>query len=88
MYCLLVSRRGDPSPLGLQPTTTTDPMTTLLIALIFKLFLPLLVLIALIDLLSQTQPQRIRRLSTAGFSQASIAQRLGVTRYRVRLALA
>lgn len=63
-------------------------MATLLIALIFKLFLPLLVLIALIDLLSQTQPQRVRRLSTAGFSQASIAQRLGVTRYRVRLALA
>ena len=63
-------------------------MTTLFIALIFKLFLPLLVLIALIDLLSQTQPQRIRRLSTAGLSQASIAQRLGITRYRVRLALA
>lgn len=63
-------------------------MTTLLIALIFKLFLPLLVLIALVDLLSQTQPQRIRRLSTAGLSQTSIASRLGITRYRVRLAMA
>jgi len=63
-------------------------MTTLLIALVFKLFLPLLVLIAVVDLLSQTQLQQIRRLSTAGFSQISIANRLGVTRYRVRLALA
>ena len=63
-------------------------MTTLLIALIFKLLLPLLVLIAVADLLSQTQPQQIRRLSIAGFSQTSIANRLGITRYRVRLALA
>ena len=62
-------------------------MISFSIALIFKLFIPLLILIALIDLLSQTQPQRIQRLSRAGYSQRSIADRLGVTRYRVRLAL-
>lgn len=63
-------------------------MTSLLLALIFKFFVPLLVLVALVDLLSQTQAQKIQRLSLAGHSQRSIAERLGVTRYRVRLALA
>ena len=63
-------------------------MTSLLIALVFKFLLPLLVLVALVDLLSQTQSQRIQRLSKAGNSQRAIAERLGVTRYRVRLALA
>ena len=63
-------------------------MTSLLIALVFKFFIPLLVLVALIDLLSQTQAQKIQRLSKSGYSQRSIAERLGVTRYRVRLALA
>ena len=62
-------------------------MASLLIALVFKFFLPLLVLVALIDLLSQTQAQRIQRLSKAGNSQRSIAEQLGITRYRVRLAL-
>ena len=63
-------------------------MISLSIALIFKFFLPLLVLVALVDILSQTQAQRIQRLARAGNSQRSIAERLGATRYRVRLALA
>jgi hypothetical protein len=63
-------------------------MISLLLALTFKFLIPLLVLVALVDALSATQPQRIRRLSMAGHSQRSIAERLGVTRYRVRLALA
>lgn len=63
-------------------------MISLSIALIFKFFFPLLVLVALVDLLSQTPQQKIKRLSKAGYSQRSIAERLGVTRYRVRLALA
>ena len=63
-------------------------MTSLVIAFTFKFFIPLLVLVALVDLLSQTQTQKIQRLSRAGNSQRSIAERLGVTRYRVRLALA
>ena len=63
-------------------------MISLLLAFTFKFFLPLLVLVALVDILSQTQAQNIQRLSLAGNSQRAIAERLGVTRYRVRLALA
>ena len=62
-------------------------MTSLFIALIFKFFIPLLILVALIDLLSQTQAQRIQRLARAGNSQRAIAEQLGITRYKVRLAL-
>jgi hypothetical protein len=63
-------------------------MISLLLALTFKFLLPLLVLLALVDALTQTKQQRIQRLSMAGHSQRAIAERLGVTRYRVRLALA
>jgi hypothetical protein len=63
-------------------------MISLILAFTFKFLVPLLVLIAVIDAISATQPQKIRRLSMAGHSQRSIAERLGVTRYRVRLALA
>lgn len=57
-------------------------------ALILWLIVPLLVLIALIDLATMSQPRRVRLLRTAGLSQTAIAQRLGITRYAVRLALA
>jgi len=63
-------------------------MISLILAFTFKFFLPLLVLVALVDILSQTQSQKIQRLSKSGQSQRAIAERLGVTRYRVRLALA
>jgi IS30 family transposase len=56
--------------------------------LAFKLLLPLLVLIAVVDVLTQTQPQRIRRLSRAGWSQRRIAERLNLSRHRVGQALA
>jgi len=62
-------------------------MISLLLALTFKFLLPLLVLMALVDALTQTKEQRIQRLAMAGHSQRAIAERLGVTRYRVRLAL-
>jgi IS30 family transposase len=45
-------------------------------------------LIALVDILTQSQPQRIRRLARAGHSQRAIASRLGVSRYQVQKALA
>jgi len=63
-------------------------MIPLILAFTFKIFIPLLVLIAVIDAISATQPQKIQRLAMAGHSQRAIAERLGVTRYRVRLALA
>jgi DNA-binding NarL/FixJ family response regulator len=63
-------------------------MVGILLALIWKLLLPALLLVAVIDVLTQSQPQRIRRLSRSGHSQRAIASRLGISRYAVRLALA
>jgi hypothetical protein len=60
--------------------------TTLLV--IWKLFLPLLVLVALIDWLTASDDRRIRILRRTGLSQRQIADRLNLTRYRVRRALA
>ena len=64
------------------------PMIPFLFALVWKLLLPALLLVAVVDVLTQSQSQRIRRLSRAGQSQRAIASRLGVSRYAVRLALA
>jgi DNA-binding NarL/FixJ family response regulator len=63
-------------------------ITTLTLGLVWKLLLPALLLVAIADALTQSQPQRIRRLSRSGYSQRAIASRLGVSRYAVRLALA
>lgn len=63
-------------------------MTATLIFIIWKLLLPLLLLVAVIDVLTQSPQQRICRLHRAGYSQRSIAARLGVTTHRVRKALA
>jgi hypothetical protein len=59
-----------------------------LLAAAFKLLLPALLIIALIDVLTQSQNQRIRRLARAGLSQRAIAERCQVTRYAVRKVLA
>jgi hypothetical protein len=65
-----------------------NPMFPILLALVWKVFLPALLIVALVDVLTQTRSQRIRRLSRAGQSQRTIASRLGVSRHVVRLALA
>lgn len=58
-------------------------------ALTFKLLLPLLLLVAIADVLTQTRQQQIRRLYRSGrYSQRSLADRLGVTQYAIRKALA
>lgn len=62
-------------------------MLSLVFALVWKLFLPALLLVAVVDVLTQSQPQRIRRLYRGGLSQRAIAGRLGVSRYAVRVAL-
>ena len=69
------------------PTYRFNPMLPILLALVWKLLLPALLIVALVDVLTQTRSQQIRRLSRAGQSQRSIASRLGVSRYAVRLAL-
>ena len=52
------------------------------------LLLPLLALVLLVDLATMSTERRARMLRRSGLSQAAIAQRLGLSRYRVRLALA
>jgi hypothetical protein len=63
-------------------------MLTTTVLVIWKLLLPLLVLVALIDWLTASDDRRIRVLQRAGLSQRQIAARLNLTRYRVRRALA
>jgi hypothetical protein len=64
-----------------------NPMTTILCALLWILF-PLLLLIVLLERLTETQPQQIRRLRRDGLSQQAIAHKLSISRYKVRQALA
>jgi len=61
---------------------------SMLWALAWKLLIPAVLLVALVDVLTQSQPQRIRRLARAGLSQRAIAERCQITRYHVRLVLA
>jgi hypothetical protein len=60
--------------------------TTLLV--IWKLLLPLLVVVAVIDWLTASDDRRVRILRRTGLSQLQIATRLNITRHRVRRALA
>jgi DNA-binding transcriptional regulator LsrR (DeoR family) len=55
---------------------------------LWKLILPLLVLVAVLDCLTASQQRRIRILHCTGISQRAIAARLNVSRYRVSKALA
>lgn len=60
-----------------------------ILALAWKLLLPAVLILALIDVACQTPQQKIRRLYRSGrYSQRSLADRLGVTRHTVRSALA
>jgi hypothetical protein len=60
--------------------------TTLLV--IWKLLIPLLLLVAVIDWLTASDDRRVRVLRRTGLSQLQIASRLNISRYRVRKALA
>ena len=60
--------------------------TTLL--LIWKLILPLLLVVAVIDWLTASDDRRVRILRRTGLTQQQIADRLNLSRYRVRKALA
>ena len=46
-----------------------------------------LAIIAAVDLLTMSQPRRVRMLSRSGLSQRAIARRLKISRHRVRMAL-
>ena len=63
-------------------------MLTATLLVIWKLFLPLLLVVAVIDWLTSSDDRRIRVLHSTGLSQRQIADRLNLSRYRVRRALA
>jgi hypothetical protein len=63
-------------------------MLTATFLVIWKLFLPLLLVVAVIDWLTASDDRRVRVLHRTGLSQRQIADRLNITRYRVRVALA
>jgi hypothetical protein len=63
-------------------------MLTITAFVIWKLLLPLLVLVAIIDWLTASDDRRVRVLARTGLSQRQVADRLNLTRYRVRKALA
>ena len=63
-------------------------MITTTALLLWKLIAALLVIIAILDLLTMSQERRIRLYSVQGHSQRSIADRMGISRYAVRKALA
>ena len=71
-----------PAPLPIAPLTVTFT------AFFFWGFLPLLLLVAVVDLLTMSQPRRVRMLRRSGMTQTAIANRLQISRYRVRCALA
>jgi len=58
-------------------------MTTTLTLILVLLLLPLLVLLWA----TESTEQRAKRLRSYGWSQRRIAEHLGITRYRVRVAL-
>jgi hypothetical protein len=63
-------------------------MLTVTLLVIWKLILPLLFVVAVIDWLTASESRRVRILRRTGLSQRQIATRLNLTRYRVRQALA
>ena len=63
-------------------------MITTTALVLWKLVAALLVIIAILDLLTMGQERRIKLYRHQGLSQQSIADRLGISRYAVRKALA
>ena len=63
-------------------------MLTATLLVIWKLILPLLFVVAVIDWLTASETRRVRILRRTGLGQRQIATRLNTTRHRVRQALA
>lgn len=59
-------------------------MTTTLTILLIVLLLPIIIILWA----SESTEQRVKRLRSYGWSQQRIADHMGITRYRVRMALA
>ena len=70
------------------PNRTHRAPETMTLTLIWWGLLPLLLIVALIDLATMSQLRRVRMHRRAGMTQAAIADRLQISRYRVRQCLA
>jgi len=62
-------------------------MLTSISCVLFWALIPLIVILAVLAWTTETQPERIRRWHREGQSQRAIAQRLGISRHRVRAVL-
>jgi DNA-binding CsgD family transcriptional regulator len=62
-------------------------MLTSISCALFWALTPLLIMLAVLAWATETQPERIRRWHSGGQSQRAIAQRLGISRHRVRAVL-
>ena len=69
------------------PVAHWGPLIMTLSVLLW-LIVPLLVAVALIDLATASPSRRAQLLRRTGLSQQAIADRLGVSRYRIRCYLA
>jgi hypothetical protein len=69
-------------------TNALLPMLTATLLGLWKLLAVFLVVVAVVDLLTMSQARKIHRLHRLGLSQQSIADRLRISRYQVRKALA
>jgi len=58
-------------------------MTALFIAFFWKLLLPLLVVVAVLDWLTASDQRKVILLRKGGLSQRAIAKRLGISRHAV-----
>ena len=70
------------------PNRTPRASKAMTLSFIWWGLLPLLLLVAVIDCLTMSQPRRVRMLRRSGMTQTAIANRLQISRYRVRCALA
>ena len=70
------------------PNRTPRASKAMTLSLIWWGLLPLLLLVAVLDLLTMSQSRRVRMLRRSGLTQTAIANRLQISRYRVRCALA
>jgi hypothetical protein len=62
-------------------------MLTSISCVLFWALTPLIVALAVLAWATETQPERIRRWHREGQGQRAIAQRLGISRHRVRAVL-
>ena len=62
-------------------------MLTSISCALFWALTPVLIILAVLAWATESQPERIRRWHRGGQSQRAIAQRLGISRHRVRAVL-